>query len=432
MKLFTRARYAAWGLGLLMAGMLALPAVALAAESPVNLGTTSTFAVLAGTGITNTGPTVISGDAGNDVGSAPTPTFTGQDEVTMTGGAVHLADAVADQAKTDLVSAYDDAAGRTPSVIGTELGGQTLLPGVYRSATGTFGITGTLTLDAQGDPDAVFIFQTDSTLITAANSNIDLINGARYCRIFWKVGSSATLGVNSSFVGHVFALTSISADTGATVQGQLLARNGAVTLQSNTITNGLCLSENPAIHVMKTAAPMALPSGPGPVTYTYRVTNPGAYTLSDITIVDDKVSPIYVSGDTNGNGLLETDEVWIYTATTTLTETTTNTVTVGGTGNGVPVSDTAIITVVVTQPETPGGDTPGGDTPGGDTPGGDTGIPGTDIPGSGTTIPVRTTIMGGQLPNTATPWHNLLAVGAFATLAGAAGWWKIARKRAAR
>lgn len=425
MKLFMRARNAVWGLGLLVATMVALPMVAMAAEAPVNLGTTSTFAVLAGTGITNTGPTVISGDAGGDVGSDPTGTFTGQDQVTMTG-AVHLADAVANQAKTDLVTAYDDAAGRTPSIIGTELGGQTLLPGVYTSESGTFEITGTLTLDAQGDPNAVFIFQTESTLVTATDSNFNLINGARYCRVFWKVGSSATLGVNSHFVGHLFALQSITANSGATVQGQLLARNGAVTLNNNTITNGLCPTLTPAIHVMKTAAPMELTSGPGSVTYTYRVTNPGAITLSDITIVDDKINPItYVSGDTNADGLLQPDEVWIYTATTTLTETTTNTVTVGGMAGDVPVSDTAIITVVVTPSDTPGGDTPGGDTPGGDTPSGST-------PGRYTSIPPRSTIMGGLLPNTATPWHNLLAFGAITTLAGAAGWWKLSRKRAGK
>src|SRR5660397_198798 len=181
-------------LPLLLTIMLVVPAAAMAAQPPVELGTTSSFAVLAGSTITNTGPTTING-----------------------------------------------AAGRTPvRRIPTELGGSTLLPGVYDSASGTFQITGTLTLDAQGDPNAVFIFKSASTLITASNSNISLLNGARFCRVFWQVGSSATLGVNSHFVGHIFALTSITANPGATVQGQLLARNGAVTLDTNTITNGLC------------------------------------------------------------------------------------------------------------------------------------------------------------------------------------------------
>src|SRR5450756_1109729 len=144
------------------------PVVLAAAQPTVNLGTTSSFAVLAGSTITNTGPTTITGDVGLSPGSA----FTGQASVTL-HGAVHVADAVAIQAKKDLVTAYNDAAGRTPvATIGTELGGHTLIPGVYDSASGTFEITGTLTLDAQGNPDGVFIFQMESTLVTAPFSNV--------------------------------------------------------------------------------------------------------------------------------------------------------------------------------------------------------------------------------------------------------------------
>lgn len=228
-------------LTLILAVMMAVPAMSMAAQPTVNLGTTASFAVLAGTTITNTGPTTLTGSAGNDVGVSPGSAFTGQASVTMVGGAVHLADAVALQAQADLVAAYNDAAGRTPvTIIPTELGGTTLKPGVYAAESGTFQITGTLTLDAEGDPNAPFIFLTDSTLVTASNSSVSLINGARYCRVFWKVGSSATLGTNSRFVGHIFALTSIAAQTGATVEGQLLARNGEVTLDTNTITNGPC------------------------------------------------------------------------------------------------------------------------------------------------------------------------------------------------
>ncbi|MHB8962952.1 MAG: ice-binding family protein [Saccharofermentanales bacterium] len=223
--------------------MVSVSAGILAEQAPVNLGTTASFAVMAGTTITNTGTTVINGDAGGDVGLYPGSDFTGQSTVSMTG-ALHISDAVATQAQTDLTAAYDDAAGRTPAtLIAAELGGTTLKPGVYYSTEGTFLITGTLTLDAENDPDGVFIFLTTATLITADNSSIDLVNAARYCRIFWKVGSSATLGVNSHFVGHLFALTSITANTGASIQGQLLARNGAVTLHANTIMNGLCAEE---------------------------------------------------------------------------------------------------------------------------------------------------------------------------------------------
>src|SRR5665648_630018 len=224
-------------LTLFLGVMMAVPAMSMAAQPTVNLGTTSSFAVLAGTTITNTGPTTINGDAGGDVGLYPGSAFPEKADVTLSG-TVHINDTVAIKAKTDLVAAYDDAAGRTPeTTIPSELGGKTLYPGTYFSTSGTFQITGTLTLDAQGDPDGVFVFKTASTLITAAGSNVNLINSARYCRTFWKVGSSATLGTNSHFVGHIFAYQSIAAQTGATVQGQLLARNGAVTLDTNTITN---------------------------------------------------------------------------------------------------------------------------------------------------------------------------------------------------
>ena len=240
MKTLKEMRHALLLLPLVLAVLLAVPAVALAAQPTVNLGTTSSFAVLAGSTITNTGPTTISGDAGGNVGLYPGTSFPGEAQVTLSG-TVHLADSVACAAKDDLVAAYNDAAGRTPvTQIPTELGGTTLTPGVYASASGTFQITGTLTLDAQGDPNGVFVFKTVSDLVTASGSNVSLLNSARYCRVFWKVGSSATLGTGSHFVGHLFALTSISAQTGATIQGQLLARNGQVSLDTNTITNGYC------------------------------------------------------------------------------------------------------------------------------------------------------------------------------------------------
>lgn len=246
MKKLNKMRFMPFLLTLLLVVMITVPTMmskavaAPSAQPTVNLGTTSSFAVLAGSTITNTGVTTINGDAGGDIGLHPGTAFPGQASVTVSG-TVHLADAVALQAKTDLETAYDDAVGRLPVItMPAELGGKTLTPGVYVSDTGEFQITGTLTLDAQDDPDGVFVFKTDSTLITGVDSEVNLINEARYCRTFWQVGSSATLGTDSHFVGHIFALTSIAANNGATVQGQLLARNGAVTLDTNTITNGIC------------------------------------------------------------------------------------------------------------------------------------------------------------------------------------------------
>lgn len=136
-------------------------------------------------------------------------------------GTVYTADAVAVQAQNDLTSAYNNAATQpVTATIGTELGGTTETPGVYNSAAGTFGITGTLTLDAQGNPNAVFIFQAASTLITASASNVVLVNGAQASNVFWVVGSSATLGTSSTLQGNILALASITVTTGTTIDGR--------------------------------------------------------------------------------------------------------------------------------------------------------------------------------------------------------------------
>ncbi|MHB1342558.1 MAG: ice-binding family protein [Coriobacteriia bacterium] len=378
-----RTRFVSLLLALSLTVVMALPATSMAAEPTVNLGSTASFAILAGETITNTGPTTINGDVGVHPGS----TFTGQGDATI-NGAIHLADAVALTAKTDLVTAYNDASSRALTAsTGVELGGLTLGPGVYESG-GALGLTGTLTLDAGGDPDAVFIFRSTSTLITAPDSSVVLTNSARFCRVFWVVPSSATLGTNSEFVGHIFAMTSIEAHTGATVQGQLLARNGAVTLDTNTITNGLCAAQTvPGIQITKSASPTALTSGPGTVTYTYRVTNPGNEPLSNVVVTDNKLSSVaYVSGDVNGDDLLQSGETWVYTSTTRLTATTTNIATVHAMSGETAVTDTASVRVAVG------------------------------------------TVTGGQIPRTATPWYNILLAGGFLMLLGAVGFWRTTRR----
>ena len=205
-----------------------------AAQAPVGLATATSFAVLSGAGITNTGATTITGD----VGTFPTPAETGFGSVTL-AGANDVGNAVTQQAKTDLTTGYNTAAGAGPTTsVPTELGGRTLTPGVYGGPT--LGLTGTLTLNTLGDPNAVFVFQAASTLITASTSSVVVLNGGTACNVFWQVGSSATLGTNSHLVGTVLALTSITATTGATINGRLLARNGAVTLDHNTITAQTC------------------------------------------------------------------------------------------------------------------------------------------------------------------------------------------------
>ncbi|HEY4976786.1 MAG TPA: ice-binding family protein [Gaiellaceae bacterium] len=221
---------------LFSAGLLiALVSGAQAAATSVPLGTADSFVVLAGAGVTNTGATTLNGD----IGAFPTTSITGSGTLTITG-ANHAGDAVTEGAKTDLVTAYNTAVGEGPtSPIVADLGGQSLVPGVYNSAS-SIGLTGALTLDAGGDPSAVWVFQAGSTLTTASASEINLTNGAQACNVFWQIGSSATLGTNSRFRGSILALTSITATTGATIEGRLLARNGAVTLDTNTITKATC------------------------------------------------------------------------------------------------------------------------------------------------------------------------------------------------
>ena len=224
--------------------LVALPGNAQAAAVPVPLGTSGSFVVLAGAGITNTGPTTLSGA----LGTFPTKTIRVTGKLTVTG-TNHAGDAVTQRAKTDLVTAYNAAAGEGPTApISGDLNGRRLKPGVYSSAS-SIGLRtgGTLTLDAGGDPGAVFVFQAGSTLKALSGSQVVLRNGASSCNVFWQVGTSATFGTNSRFVGTVLAYQSITAETGANVVGRLLARNGAVTLDRNTITRPTaCLASSKA------------------------------------------------------------------------------------------------------------------------------------------------------------------------------------------
>ena len=218
------------------AGVLVTTAGSAAAiASAVPLGTAANFAVLAGSGITNTGPTTISGDVGTD----PTPAITGKESITL-DGTYEQANGVSLQAKADLLIGYNNAAGQADDAdAGTDLGNQTLVAGVY-GTDAALGLTGPLTLDGGGVYDGVWVFKTAQTLITASSSSVVLINGAQACNVYWQVGVSATFGTATSFVGTVMAATSITATTGATFEGRLLASDGAVTLDTNTIRQPGC------------------------------------------------------------------------------------------------------------------------------------------------------------------------------------------------
>jgi hypothetical protein len=214
---------------------VAVPAAAQA--SPVDLATARPFVVLGGQEVTNTGPSVLNGD----LGVAPGTSLTGFGSPAVVNGATHDNDAVAAQAQSDLTTAYDVAAGQTPTtnLTGQNLGGLTLAAGAYKYSSSAF-LTGTLTLDAANDPNAQFVIEIGSALTTASASKVQLIRGASPCNVYWQVGSSATLGTTTSFQGNLMALTSISLNDGASVIGRLLARNGTVSLINNVLDGSRC------------------------------------------------------------------------------------------------------------------------------------------------------------------------------------------------
>jgi hypothetical protein len=214
-------------------------AVSAAIVPTVALGTSANYAVLGGSTVTNTGNSVLNGS----LGLAPGTSVTGfPPGIVIPPGTTDVANGAALQAQTDLTAAYVDASGRPLNGTTTaDLGGLTLVGGVYAGPSKSpLSLTGNLTLDGAGDPNSVFIFQTNSTLITASGSSVTLINGAQECNVFWQVGSSATLGTGSVFIGNILALTSITVTTGVTVHGRALARNGAVTLDTDTFTFPTC------------------------------------------------------------------------------------------------------------------------------------------------------------------------------------------------
>ncbi|MEO7370344.1 MAG: ice-binding family protein [Ilumatobacteraceae bacterium] len=287
---------------------LAIPAVAATAALLVVMGqpasaglvptvllaTSGNYSVLGGQTVTNTGPSILGQSLGVSPGSAVVGFPPGQ---VLAPGTIEAANAVTLQGENDLTTAYVDAANRPVEFTQTnpDLVGQTLAPGVYAgSSKSPLGLSGQLVLDGQGNPNAVFIFQTDSTLITSSGSTIELINGASECNVFWQVGSSATLGTGSVFVGNIMALTSISVQTGVVVHGRALARNGAVTLDNDVFTQPSCVpataSSPPPTTVAAAPVTVPPPGAPGgPVitvapSDTTAPTLPSGFNVTDITL----------------------------------------------------------------------------------------------------------------------------------------------------
>lgn len=439
---------------------LAGPIVAAAATAPTWVGAYG-YSILGGAAITNTGATTVTGD----VGVSPGSSIGGG----ITGGTQHSNDGSAITAQTDATNVFNSlnqTCDHGP-VGPTDLAGAVLTPGVYcYSSSVQISVGGVLHLDAQGDPNAVWIFKVGSTLTTISGASVVFDNVGSACNVFWQVGSSATLGTTTHFIGNIIAADDITLLTNATVNGRILARgvsaDGTVALDTNTISGPTCnssptltlvktvvggtktfadfpltatgpttitgasassavtsatvtaglytLSEGaqvnytagtwsctknpgavvtsgpsitlasgdsaictiqntyvapsgggggnsavpPLIDVSKVPSPLALPAGPGSVTYTYTLKNIGTVPVTNINMKDDSCSPVtLISGDINTDNRLDVNETWTYACTTTLSATHTNTITATGWANGISATDISTATVVVGEPTVP-------------------------------------------------------------------------------
>jgi ice-binding like protein len=266
-----------------------------AAPTTVPLGTALGFSILAHTTVTNTGPTTVNRDLGID--AAPT-SVTGFPPG-IVAGTIHAGDAVAGQAKADLTNAYLDAAGRASTSTYGDLTGLNLVGGVYSLSSLTTDLSGNVTLNGQNDPSSVWIFKSPSTLITGSTSSVTLTNGASACNVFWQVTSSATLGTGSRFVGTILALTSITVTTGVVIDGRTLARNGAVTLDTDTFVSSGCAPVATPPAATATPIPSVVPSATASATTAPSVaptTAPTAAPTAGPVAVVQTAAPAAVSG----------------------------------------------------------------------------------------------------------------------------------------
>jgi ice-binding like protein len=328
--------------------VLALPSEAAAANS-LDLGTAATYSILAGSTVTNTGLTDVAGD----VGVSPGPAITGFPPG-VAHGVVHAGDLQAAQAQVDLGAAYNGAASRGgATAVGAALTSATLTPGVYNAAA-ALDLSGVLTLDALGDADAEFVFQIGTALTTASATQIVTVNGAQACHVYWQVGSSATLGTATSFLGSIMAMQSITLTTGAALEGRALARVAAVTLDTNAITEPDCAASptvTATVTETVTAAPAAeaVTAPPETETVTQTVTAPPVTETVTQTV---SAAPVTVTDTVTGAPVTQTVTAPPATETVTqtvtappVTETVTQTVsaapvTVTDTVTGAPITET--------------------------------------------------------------------------------------------